>query len=199
MNIVLGIGNPGNDYRGTRHNIGFVVVDALAKGHRAAFRQWTPLIDRAVVDTPSVALCLVKPQTYVNQSGKTIPALLSEYGDLKENFMVVCDDINLPLGTLRIRAKGSSGGHNGLKSLIAALGTDEFPRLRLGIGAPEGVDAADYVLDRFQRSEAALVEDAVDRAVRAIELWNRRGITAAMNEFNPRSDKKGLDSEGASR
>lgn len=189
MNIVLGIGNPGSEYRGTRHNIGFAVVDALAKKHRASFRKWTPLALRAVAETPEGSACLIKPQTYVNRSGKVIPAIISEYGPLSENFLAVCDDINLSLGVLRIRTDGSSGGHNGLKSLIESLGTEKFPRMRIGVGAPEGVDTADYVLDHFQRSDQPLVDEAVERAVAAVELWRRRGAAAAMNEFNQKSQK----------
>ncbi len=183
--LILGLGNPGRDYDGTRHNIGFAVVDAFARRHgiSVAKRDFQALVgDGRVGDT---RVFLMKPQTFMNLSGQAAAAFLKMKPLEMADLMVVTDDISLPLGKLRLRADGSAGGHNGLKSLIAHLHGQNFPRLRFGVGAPRDPSAQiDYVLGRFGRGEQTEVDDGVDRALAALEAWLAEGIQPAMNQFN---------------
>jgi peptidyl-tRNA hydrolase, PTH1 family len=179
---IAGLGNPGRSYATTRHNAGFMVLDALAAGHAA---RWTSRQLYDYCELPDLGFLLVKPATYMNESGRALRQFTAYRSLGPERVLVVCDDLNLPLGRLRLRAAGSDGGHNGLKSVIASLGTPAFPRLRLGVDPnPPGVDSADYVLTPFKRSEAATVAAMVERAVSGLEYLAENGITRAMNVIN---------------
>jgi PTH1 family peptidyl-tRNA hydrolase len=185
MRLVVGLGNPGERYRRTRHNIGFMVMDALAS--RAAMRRWRMEHEAWVTDAvfADERLLLVKPQTYMNRSGAAVAPLLDAYGGGLMDLLVVVDDVALPLTTLRIRSRGSHGGHNGLRSLVDTLGGDEFVRIRLGVrrgDLPE--DLADYVLSPFEEEEVLLVQEMVGRAVDAVECILLDGVQAAMNRYN---------------
>ena len=177
---IIGIGNPGPRYEATRHNVGFAVVDALAARHGGEFR------DRDDIASCSVRLrdakvLLIKPLTYVNLTGKIVPRLLGEIDDPKAGLMVVLDEMDLPLGRLRLRTRGRSGGHRGLESVISATGS-VFPRLRVGIGRGEAAKA--FVLGKFAPEEREAAERAVARAADALECWIENGIEKAMNDFN---------------
>ena len=183
--LIIGLGNPGKDYDGTRHNIGFAVVDAFARRHGIAVtkRDYQALNGDGRIGETRVYL--MKPQTFMNLSGQSVAAFLRMKPLETADIMVVTDDISLPLGRLRLRAEGSAGGHNGLKSLIAHLHGQAFPRLRFGVGAPRNPAVQiDFVLGRFGKSEQAEVDDGIERAVAALELWLSEGIQPAMNQFN---------------
>lgn len=183
MKIVVGIGNPGKRYEGTRHNLGFLVVDRLAAEHgiEVRRRRFDALIGEGRIE--GHAVLLVKPQTYVNLSGSAVAPLLRWYRAAESDLLVVCDDLNLEPWRLRLRRQGSSGGHNGLASVIQCLGTEEFARLRIGIGRSNG-DAVAHVLGTFGPHEGELLEQALAAATQAVRLWIRLGVEAAMNEVN---------------
>lgn len=183
--MIVGLGNPGLRYARNRHNVGFQIVDALAAKHGLGFdkRQFKALIASGVIDGQRVLL--VKPQTFMNLSGEAVQPLVSYYKVELPDLMVVFDDMDLPLGTIRLRPFGGAGGHNGMKSIIARLGSNRFPRLRVGIDRPPGrMDPAAYVLQDFSSEEEAIMAQVRDRAVRALETWLTAGIDAAMNAFN---------------
>jgi PTH1 family peptidyl-tRNA hydrolase len=183
--LIVGLGNPGKDYENTRHNIGFAVVDAFARQHGIAVtkRDHQALTGDGRVGDSRVFL--MKPQTFMNLSGQSVAAFLRMKPLEMADILVVTDDIALPLGKLRLRAEGSAGGHNGLKSLIAHLHGQGFPRLRFGVGAPRDASVQiDFVLGRFGRSEQAEVEEGIERSVSALETWLSEGIQPAMNTFN---------------
>src|SRR5262245_27445724 len=192
MKVVVGLGNPGPQYAGTRHNVGFETVDYLASapGVGPARAKFDALVVEAREGIEQVLY--VKPTTYMNLSGRAVRQVLDFYKVPIENLMVVCDDFNLPLGKLRIRAKGSAGGQNGLKSVEQSLGTNEYARLRIGVGAPTPGDAVDHVLGRFRPSERTAKDEAVAAAAQAILLWIRSGLEPVMNRFNgpPEEEKK---------
>ena len=184
MKIVLGIGNPDEKYAKTRHNVGWMVVDALSgkmggKFRKAGFEFWA-----AEGRLGSHRATLVKTWTYVNGTGRVVPELLKRYG---EELFVVCDDVNLPLGHLRVRKQGSSGGHNGLQSIIDVLGHDRFGRLRIGVGG--GRPDPDYVLGRFRKEERPDAEKAVTDAGEIVEYWMDEGVEKCMTRYNRRVDK----------
>jgi len=185
IKMIVGLGNPGPRYARNRHNIGFQIVDALAQKHGLGLdkRQFKALISLGrIVDQ---RVLLVKPQTYMNLSGEAVQPLVSYYKIALSDLMVVFDDMDLPLGAIRLRPFGGAGGHNGMKSIIARLGSNRFPRLRVGIDRPPGrMDPAAYVLQDFSSEEEAIMAQARDRAVRALETWLTEGIDAAMNAFN---------------
>jgi PTH1 family peptidyl-tRNA hydrolase len=186
VRVVFGIGNPGPEYEGTRHNLGFDVIDALVGG-RGFERRPGPPADVASGRIEGEAALLVKPLTYVNRCGPALAALVAREGVGLECCLVVVDDVHLPLGEVRLRLSGSDGGHNGLRSLIEALGTEAFPRLRLGIGEPPpGVPLERYVLSRFPPAEREAADRAVARAAEAARLWIRLGGERAMGEVNRR-------------
>lgn len=196
MKMVIAIGNPGKKYDGTRHNIGYMVADALLGESKARWKNPSPSYAEASVTSLPDRLTLIKPLTYVNNSGIIVPLLRERYGEFESDIMVVCDDMSLPVGKIRIRTKGSSGGHNGLKSLIAAFGGENFARLRVGIGMPPpSVDPADYVLTGFAREEISGIEESLLISRDAVKMWVRSGIERCMNVFNVKADisKGGTD------
>ena len=183
--LIIGLGNPGKDYDGTRHNIGFAVIDALARRHGITVTKRDNQALMGDGGVGDVRVFLMKPQTFMNLSGQSAAGFLRMKPLELMDILVVTDDISLPLGRLRLRADGSAGGHNGLKSLIAHLHSSAFPRLRFGVGAPRDPSVqVDFVLGRFGRGEQAEVEDSIERAVAALELWLSEGIQPAMNQFN---------------
>ena len=186
MYVIVGLGNPGKEYEGTRHNVGFMVVDALADKHgiRINRKRHKAIEGKGIVDDESVVL--VKPQTYMNLSGESVRKVIDYYKiDAKSELVIISDDISLDVGMLRVRKKGSAGGHNGLKNIILHLGHDEFQRVRVGVGEkPSGYDLVDHVLGYFDKEDAGLIEESVSRAVEAIEVIMADGPDAAMNQFN---------------
>jgi peptidyl-tRNA hydrolase, PTH1 family len=185
MKVLAGLGNPGKKYTGTRHNVGFEVVAELAYRHKADRAKSKFEAEVTEILIGSERLLLATPQTYMNASGRSVRQILDFYQIVPVDLLVVCDDINLRLGQLRMRKSGSSGGQKGLENVIQHLGTPGVPRLRLGVGQPEaGRDSADYVLERFHKSEVATVDTAVRLAADAAEVWVIEGIERAMNRFN---------------
>ncbi len=184
MKVVVGLGNPGSRYAGTRHNIGFAVIDVLSAqpGVTAARERHESLIAEWRCDAETVLL--VKPLTYMNLSGRAVRAVLDYYKLSPQDLLVVCDDMSLPLGKLRLRPRGSHGGHNGLRDIQQHLGSDAYPRLRIGIGPPPPGDAVDYVLSRFRAAEQPVIDAAIQRAADAVICWVREGLAAAMNRYN---------------
>ena len=182
MKLLVGLGNPGAEYRDTRHNVGFRVADLLLERGRGSWREFRDRHE-AGLELAGRRLLLLKPMTFMNLSGPPVQAALAYREIPPADCLVVCDDMALPLGALRLRAGGSSGGHHGLDSLIAALGTTDFPRLRIGIGAPPG-EGASHVLGRFQTGERLQVEAAVLRAAEAAEVWMSDGLDWAQTLFN---------------
>ena len=184
--LAVFLGNPGPKYEWTRHNAGFLTCDALAKKlgvnvNRARFKALT-----AICDIGGESVMLMKPQTYMNNSGEAAAEAARFYKIPPEHVIVVSDEVSLPVGRLRIRQKGSAGGHNGLKSIIDQLGSDQFPRIRLGVGAPPlpDYDMADWVLSVFRDQDAADIADAAKRAAEAVECYITEGPERAMNRFN---------------
>ncbi|MFM7320357.1 MAG: aminoacyl-tRNA hydrolase [Armatimonadota bacterium] len=182
--IVVGLGNPGPRYQQTRHNVGFDLIDLLAARHRVLLdkRRCRAAVGTFTLDIHHVLLA--KPLTFMNDSGVSVAALLRETGTAPSDLLVLVDDIHLPVGRLRLREKGSAGGQNGMKSIIAALGTDTFPRLRIGVGEPPPGLQVEWVLDRFPLAQRAVVDDALIGGVGAVETWIREGPVAAMNRVN---------------
>lgn len=183
--LIVGLGNPGREYADTRHNIGFQVVSLVAEKHGLKFSK---MQNEALVASGRIGntrVIVAKPQTWMNDSGRAVGPLAKFYKVELPRLMIVYDDLDRPSGTLRLRMEGGHGGHNGMKSIIARLGSPEFPRLRVGIGRPPGrMDPAAYVLQPFGRDEAIALGLARDRAVQAIEFFLTNGIVAAMNKFN---------------
>jgi PTH1 family peptidyl-tRNA hydrolase len=187
MKLVAGLGNPGERYRGTRHNVGFDVIDALVRRHGLTLEtapvpalqaKWRP------AGAPE-AVWLMRPLTFMNLSGEAVGGLVRYYKLAIEDLLVVCDDVNLPLGRLRIRGSGTEGGHNGLRSVASHLGTIDYARLRIGVGRGDARrDLANHVLARFEPDEQAGMEDAVSRAADAVETWVSDGLAVTMNRFN---------------
>ncbi len=185
MKLVVGLGNPGKQYAGTRHNIGFAVLDELARKFIAPLNRKKFEAEYAELQLQQEKVLLVAPQTYMNLSGQSVQKFSSFYHLTPADVLVVCDDLNLPLGKLRIRATGSAGGQKGLQNIIQQLGTPDIARLRIGIDPPpSGRDAKDWVLGTFGKSEQALVEAAVQQSALAVETWVVKGLAAAMNQFN---------------
>lgn len=189
MKLVVGLGNPGKKYEQTRHNIGFEIVDALAQRHGAspAKSKFEGLLQECSVSGNRVLL--LKPQTFMNLSGRCVQQARDFYKIELEDLLLVCDDFNLDLGTIRLRASGSDGGQKGLADTIRQLGTNEFPRLRFGIGpVPDRWDPPDFVLGRFTGGEKEQVERQMQRTCQAVETWLSDGIREAMNKYNGRDD-----------
>ena len=184
--LIVFLGNPGLKYEGTRHNAGFMAADATAKAQNVVINKSRFKALTAVCTIGGENVMLMKPQTYMNLSGEAVIQAVNFYKIPPEHVIVVSDEISLPIGKLRIRTKGSAGGHNGLKDIIAKLGTSDFPRIRLGVGAPPhpDYDMKDWVLAAFKGQDAADMEDACRRAAAAIECYITRGADRAMNLFN---------------
>lgn len=184
MKLIVGLGNPGAQYVDTRHNIGFMVVDQLAhKWEQTAWRHK----DQALIAEyrRSDRIVLVKPQTFMNHSGVAVSALARFFKVAETDILIVYDDLDLAVGKLRLRAKGSSGGHRGMESILLQMGKDTFPRLKIGIGHPQGMrSVVDHVLSSFMKEEATLMNEVIAQSVLAVEAWLAVGITEAMNEFN---------------
>ena len=192
MYIIVGLGNPGRDYINTRHNIGFDVIDALADvaGISGIEKKHKGLVGKGVMDGQKVIL--VKPQTYMNLSGESVRDIIDYYKvDEEQELIVVSDDTSLDVGSIRIRKKGSAGGHNGLKNIIAHLGHDTFMRVKMGVGEkPKGYDLADYVLGHFSSTERKLMDEAAKTAVEAIRMMMAGDVDKAMNQFNRKSTQQ---------
>lgn len=192
MKIVVGLGNPGSKYKGTRHNVGFDVIDALVERHAFGARaksKFNANVNEVMIGTTKVVL--MSPLTYMNLSGQSVRAAIDFFKLDLEDLMVVCDDLNLDVGRIRIRAKGSAGGQNGIKDIINRLGTQDFPRLRLGIGRPPANwDVADYVLGKLDDVDQKLIGDSVKQAATACEYWVENGVQATMNRFNSNPSAK---------
>jgi PTH1 family peptidyl-tRNA hydrolase len=184
MKVVVGLGNPGSRYAGTRHNVGYEVVERLAASPWASRFQnrFQALVADLLEDAGKVLL--VKPETFMNLSGHCVRQVCDFFQVAPEDLLVVCDDVNLPLGKLRIRSRGSHGGHNGLRDIQNNLGTTEYPRLRIGVGSSDQADLVDYVLGRFRPAEKPVMEEAVQVAVQAVAVWIHRGVEVCMNQFN---------------
>jgi PTH1 family peptidyl-tRNA hydrolase len=191
VKLIAGLGNPGRKYEGTRHNVGFDVIDLLARRHGLVFDASDSVRETisARWRQPADAIVLAKPQTFMNLSGTAIRELLDFYKIDPADFLVVCDDVNLPLGRLRVRGSGSEGGHNGLRSVAEAIGTIDYARLRIGVGRGDGRrDLADYVTARFDADERENIDAAVVRAADAVETWVADGLSKTMNLYNRADD-----------
>jgi PTH1 family peptidyl-tRNA hydrolase len=184
MKVVVGLGNPGSRYAGTRHNVGYAVVDLLAESPRAGSFQNRFEAQIAELQEESGKVLLVKPETFMNLSGRAVRQVIDFYQLPVADLLVVCDDFNLPLGKLRFRARGTHGGHRGLEDIQNQLGTTVYSRLRIGVGAPAEDAAIDHVLSRFRPAERAVIEDAVQLATQAVAVWIEKGIEACMNQYN---------------
>ena len=196
MKLIVGLGNPGREYRDTRHNVGFMVVDAIARRHGIEWAPGPSQIAETLVGKKfgSVPLMLAKPLTYMNLSGDAVAGLARYFAVAHDDLCVIVDEAALPFGKLRARARGSAGGHNGLKSIIERLGTTEFPRLRLGVGRGDGRrDLADHVLATFEKGELADLETFIGRAADAAEMFAAEGIATVMNVFNPDAKPSDVD------
>jgi PTH1 family peptidyl-tRNA hydrolase len=181
IRLIAGLGNPGQEYEQTRHNIGFLVVDRLAAQFGST---WEKSSKWDAISAKCGEVILVKPMTYMNRSGGPLGAIGRFYKIEPAEILIVLDDLALPLGRLRLRARGGAGGHNGLESILAQFGTEEIPRLRIGIGAAPRDDSVDYVLSRFFDEEKALVASTIDRATEAVKWAIDKGLVSAMNNFN---------------
>ena len=185
--LIVGLGNPGRQYEDTRHNVGFMVMDRLAASEGAVF-QSSPKFQCHLAKLPGSGTLLVKPQTFMNLSGRAIRQILSFHKWPPENMLVVYDDVALPLGTLRFREKGSAGGHNGIKSILQHLGSDQFPRLKLGIGGSQPGEMVGHVLGKFSPDERPLLENTLATALEAVQLARSQGIATAANRHHTRTN-----------
>jgi len=185
MKLIVGLGNPGSRYVGTRHNVGYEVIAELARRHSAGAPRGkfqAEVAEGTIADEKVLLMC---PLTFMNLSGQSVQPARDFYKIENNDLLVACDDFALPVGKIRLRAQGSSGGQRGLEDIIRRLGTDDFPRLRIGIGPlPEGWDAANFVLGKFSKEDAALMPEIVKRAADAVAAWIRDGLSQAMNEYN---------------
>lgn len=189
MKLIVGLGNPGRIYTGARHNIGFSVIKALSKIYKIPLKKNNTLSLSGKGRAGPESLILALPLTFMNLSGIAVSALTKKYKIDLDNLLVVCDDLDLGFGVIKIRPNGSSGGHRGLGSIIDSLGSQGFSRLRLGIGRPlrEGADAADFVLSPFAKKEKEKIKELIENACDCCRVWAREGITESMNIFNRRS------------
>lgn len=187
FSVIIGLGNPGKQYEETRHNIGFMVMDRLANDAGATF-QSSPKWQCHITKLPGSGTLLVKPQTFMNLSGRAIQQILSFHKWLPEQMLVVYDDVALPLGSLRFREKGSAGGHNGIKSILQHLGHDAFPRLKIGIGGSQPGEMVGHVLGKFSPDERILLENTLATAREAVQLAHSQGIATAANRYHTRTN-----------
>ena len=185
MKLVVGLGNPGRRYEGTRHNVGYVLLAELARRYGVGPPKTRFRGEVVEADVGGQKALLLSPTTFMNLSGASVQEAVGFYKLPNEDLLVLCDDLNLPVGKLRFRSRGSSGGQKGLDDIIGRLGTEEFSRLRVGIGAaPEGWDWANYVLGKFTSDELAAIRQAVESAADAVVAWAREGIEFCMNQYN---------------
>jgi PTH1 family peptidyl-tRNA hydrolase len=184
IKLIVGLGNPGARYARSRHNVGFLIADRLAHAHALAFARRRFNAHLAEGSVAGARVMIAKPQTYMNLSGEAVSKLFAFYKIAPHDLLVVYDDLDLPLGKMRLRPKGSAGGHHGMESILARISTSDFPRLRVGIGRPSPDADIDHVLGSFDDDERAVMDETFARAVAAIEVWVAEGITAAMNRFN---------------
>ena len=185
MKVIVGLGNPTDQYKGTRHNVGYMAIDRIAEANRININQhkFKAMVGSGIIGGSKVLL--VKPLTYMNLSGESIRPIMDFYKLDLSDILVIYDDISLEPGKIRIRKKGSAGGHNGIKNIIAQLGTQNFQRIKVGVGEkPKGWDLADYVLGHFSKEDRGLVDDALKRAAGAVELMVQGEVDQAMNQFN---------------
>ncbi|MFW5696937.1 MAG: aminoacyl-tRNA hydrolase [Fimbriimonadaceae bacterium] len=181
--MIVGLGNPGGEYARTRHNVGFDVVEELAKRHKIKLKEFRHSAKFGVGNIDEVPVALVQPLTFMNRSGQAVAPLLRQFNLKPDRMMVITDDLDLPVGRVKLKPKGSSGGHNGHKSIIASLGTDEYPRLKIGIGS-ETDDTVKHVLGRFGPDERDRVNEKIELSVQGCEEFVARGLEAAMNRVN---------------
>lgn len=184
MKLIVGLGNPGVRYARNRHNVGFMVVDRLAAAERATFTRRRFNAQLTEIKAGDERVLLAKPQTYMNESGRAVGKLAGFYHLPPESVIVIYDDLDLPLGRLRLRPNGSAGGHHGIDSIINTLGSSDIPRLRIGIGRPNPEQDVGHVLGNFNSDEQSLLDEALERAEQALRTWVRDGIITAMNRFN---------------
>jgi peptidyl-tRNA hydrolase, PTH1 family len=183
IRAIVGLGNPGRDYEGTRHNLGFDVVDKLAEGARFAPGLGSYQFCEKVLNQREIVL--LKPTTYMNRSGMAVAGFAELFGYAAEEILVICDDFNLPLGRVRLRPEGTDGGHKGLASIIYHLNSDSFPRIRIGIGPiPDGIRAEEFVLAKIDNVDMAAVTETVERAAQAVLMWFNNGYDIAAAQFN---------------
>lgn len=185
MYLIAGLGNPTKNYEGTRHNVGFSMIDVLGNkfGIDVTTKKHKALVGRGIIE--GMRVILAKPQTYMNLSGESIREIADFYKIEPKNIIIIYDDISLDVGRLRIRKKGSAGGHNGIKNIIAHLGTQEFPRIKVGIGEkPQGWDLADYVLSKYSKAEQEALAEASEGVIGAVKLMVMDDVDAAMNQYN---------------
>lgn len=185
MYIIIGLGNPSKEYEHTRHNIGFDIITNISREYNIPldYKKHKAICGKGMIEGEKVVL--VKPQTYMNLSGESVRELVDFYKVPNENIIIIYDDISLDVGQLRIRLKGSAGGHNGIKSIISHLGSMEFPRIKVGVGdKPKGWDLADYVLSRFQGVDAVIIKDAIEKSTLAVKDIIKDGLDSAMNVYN---------------
>lgn len=189
--LIVGLGNPGPKYAGTRHNVGFMAVEELVRRHGMAFSAKQGQAEVASGQIEGTRVIIAKPQTYMNESGRSVGALARFYKVPAERVLVVYDELDLPLGTIRIREKGSANGHNGIKIIIQHLGTQSFPRLRIGIDKPvvAGYNQIDWVLGRFTKDEQPIIAETLPRAAEAIEAILNIGMERAMNRYNTKEEQ----------
>ncbi len=189
MKVIVGLGNPGKRYTQTRHNIGYRVVELLAEKINCSISREDFYAQIGYGRIGNEKICLMKPITFMNLSGKSVRSIMDYYNIEPKDFLIVLDDVELPLGSLRLRPGGSSGGHKGLQSIIEHCNTDEFPRLRLGIGKPkQEMELANYVLMPFDETEKPIVNEMVQYAVSAVESWMSNGMDITMNRFNKKEN-----------
>ncbi len=185
MKLVFGLGNPGRRYAGTRHNVGFQVLEELARRHAGGPPRTRDHAEVVDVQIGSEKTLLIAPVTWMNHSGQAVAAFVNFYRPDPDDFVVICDDMNLPDGRIRWRAGGSAGGQNGLKDIIRRLGHSDFPRLRIGIGRPPGrMTATDWVLGRFPDAQRPQVEQTIARAADSVEHWIHHDLSSVMNQYN---------------
>lgn len=184
LKLIAGLGNPGMKYARNRHNVGFMVLSHLARSEHAEFHRQRFNAQLTEIKIENERVLLVKPQTYMNLSGSAVGKLAAFYRLARTDVMVVYDDLDLPLGKIRLRANGSSGGHHGMESIINTLGGNDIPRLRIGIGRPDPNQDVGHVLGNFSEDEQSILDDVLARSEKALRVWVNDGIVKAMNGFN---------------
>lgn len=192
MKLVAGLGNPGPRYARTRHNVGYAVVDELARRCGASVEKYARRYEAllAEVQLAGQRVLLLKPQTYMNLSGRSLLAVMQFYKLAGSDLLVICDDLDLPVGRIRLRAAGSGGGQKGLENILLRLASNDIPRLRIGIGKVDKSVTSEYVLSRFTPDERVTIDQTVAAAADAVECWLAEGIDTAMNRFNPQSGRQ---------